>query len=89
MLALQWAVGAPHLWYQRRVVALGVAVPTLSLWAVDRIAIATGIWHISATHTVGLSVGGLPIEEALFFAVTNTFVVQGLICNQWVMYRWG
>ncbi|WP_254839203.1 lycopene cyclase domain-containing protein [Natronomonas marina] len=88
VLLLQWVVGAPQLYHQRRVLAVGVAVPTVYLWVVDRIAIATGIWHISAEHTTGLAILGLPIEEALFFAVTNLFVVQGLVLFRWVMDRW-
>ena len=89
VLFIQWVVGLPQLLHQRRVVAVGVAVPTLYLWVVDRVAIATGIWHISAEHTTGLDIVGLPVEEALFFAVTNLFVVQGLVLFQWVMDRWG
>ena len=89
VLFIQWVVGLPQLWYQRRVVAVGVAAPTLYLWVVDRVAIATSIWHISARHTTGLDIAGLPVEEALFFAVTNLFVVQGLVLFQWVMDRWG
>jgi lycopene cyclase domain-containing protein len=89
VLFIQWVVGAPQLWHQRRVVALGVAAPTVYLWVADRVAIATGIWHISEAHTVGLEIVGLPVEEALFFAVTNLFVVQGLVLFQWVVERWG
>jgi lycopene cyclase domain-containing protein len=89
VLFIQWVVGLPQLVHQRRVVAVGVAVPTVYLWVVDRVAIAAGIWHISAAHTVGYDIVGLPVEEALFFAVTNLFVVQGLVLFQWVMDRWG
>lgn len=88
VLALQWTFGAPQLWYQRTVLAIGISVPTLYLCVVDRIAIATGIWHISPAHTTGVTLAGLPLEEAVFFAVTNTFLVQGLVLYQWVMHRW-
>jgi lycopene cyclase domain-containing protein len=88
VLFIQWVVGLPQLIHQRRVVAVGVVVPTVYLWVVDRVAIATGIWHISAAHTTGYEIVGLPVEEALFFAVTNLFVVQGLVLFQWVMDRW-
>lgn len=88
VLFVQWIVGLPQLLYQRRTVALGVAVPTLYLWIIDRVALATGIWYISPTYTTGIELFGLPIEEALFFLVTNLFVVQGLVLFRWVVDRW-
>ncbi|MFB6119569.1 MAG: lycopene cyclase domain-containing protein [Halobacteriaceae archaeon] len=88
VLVLQWAVGAPQLWYQRRAVALGVAAPTLYLWGADRIALDAGIWYVSPRYTTGDTLFGLPVEEALFFLVTTLFVVQGLVLFRWVTDRW-
>ncbi|MFC6794291.1 lycopene cyclase domain-containing protein [Halobaculum halobium] len=87
VLALQWAVGAPQLWARRRLVALGTLVPALYLCLVDRIAIEYGIWVLSERYTTGVHVAGLPVEEAVFFLVTNLFVVQGLVLFRWVLDR--
>jgi lycopene cyclase domain-containing protein len=87
VLALQWAVGAPQLWAHRRLVALGVLVPTAYLCVADRIAIEFGIWTLSERYTTGLTLVGLPVEEATFFLVTNLFVVQGLVLYRWVLDR--
>jgi lycopene cyclase domain-containing protein len=87
VLALQWAVGAPQLWARRRLVALGTLVPTTYLCVADRIAIEYGIWVLSERYTTGLTVAGLPVEEATFFLVTNLFVVQGLVLYRWVLDR--
>ncbi|WP_435127486.1 lycopene cyclase domain-containing protein [Halobaculum sp. D14] len=84
VFALQWAVGAPALVARRRLVAAAVCVPTLYLCVADRVAIDAGIWSLSPTWTTGRSVFGLPVEEALFFLVTNLFVVQGLVLYRWV-----
>jgi lycopene cyclase domain-containing protein len=89
VLALQWAVGAPQLWARRRLVALGTLVPTAYLCVADRIAIEYGIWILSERYTTGHTVGGLPVEEATFFLVTNCFVVQGLVLYRWVLDRYG
>ena len=89
VLALQWAVGAPQLWARRKTVALGTLLPTLYLCVVDRIAIEYGIWVLSGQYTTGITVAGLPVEEATFFLVTNLFVVQGLVLYRLVMARWG
>lgn len=84
ILAVQWAFGITYLRavWQRLVVAIGV--PTLYLWVADWIAIEIGIWAISEAHTVGYGLGGLPLEEALFFLCTNVFVVQGVVLYVWV-----
>lgn len=66
-------------WQNRSTWALGVAVPTVYLWVADRIAIGLGIWDISDTFSLDLDPLGLPIEEAVFFLVTNLLVVQGLM----------
>lgn len=88
VLALQWAVGWRYLVATRRQVALAVLPPTVYLWVVDWLAIADGVWVISARYTTGLAVAGLPIEEMTFFFVTNVFVVQGLVLFRWVVSRW-
>jgi lycopene cyclase domain-containing protein len=88
VLALQWAVGLPALVDRWKTVLLGVAVPTLYLAVVDRIAIHQGVWELSATYTTGVTLAGLPVEEALFFLVTNVFVVQGLVLARWVRDQW-
>lgn len=79
VLALQWVVGATQLWSTKRIWLTGTLAPTLYLWIADRIAIGQGIWSISDEYTTGLDLFGLPIEEAMFFLLTNLLVVQGLL----------
>jgi len=88
VLALQWAVGWRYLWARRRSFAVAVGAPTLYFAAVDRIALADGVWALSSEHTTGIAVAGLPVEEGLFFLVTTLFVVQGLLLYDWVVARW-
>lgn len=78
VLALQWAYAGARFWQLRLPLLLGVAVPTVYLWLADRIAIGLGVWTISDTYTTGLHILGLPIEEAVFFLVTNLLVVLGI-----------
>ncbi|MFC3477590.1 lycopene cyclase domain-containing protein [Halobacterium litoreum] len=89
VFALQWAVGWRYLWARRRRFALAVAVPTLYLAGVDRIAIAADVWSLSNRYTTEIGVLGLPVEEGAFFLVTNLFVAQGLVLYDWVVARWG
>ncbi|WP_210408894.1 lycopene cyclase domain-containing protein [Halorhabdus rudnickae] len=87
VFALQWGFGWPVLVRARRSVVFALAVPTAYLWAVDRLAIGIGLWTFSAERTTGIALLGLPIEEALFFLVTNAFLVQGLVLLGWVVER--
>ncbi|AGB30275.1 lycopene cyclase domain protein [Natrinema pellirubrum DSM 15624] len=89
VLALQWGFGSTYLWTVRRPLLVAIAVPTLYLWLVDRIAIELGVWVISDAYTTGYALFGLPIEEALFFLVTNLFVVQGITMYVWLLDRIG
>ncbi|CCG84997.1 protein of unknown function [Taphrina deformans PYCC 5710] len=55
-----------------------IILPTLYLCIIDSIAIRAGTWHINEKTSLELFVwSGLPIEEAIFFLVTNTMVVLG------------
>lgn len=79
VLAGQWFYGGRC--YRPLIGTLGVAVtaPTIYLWVVDRVAIGAGIWSISRRYTTGVHLLGLPIEEAIFFLLTNLLVAQGLL----------
>jgi len=79
VLLLQVAVGWRTLWRNRRLLLVSLAVPTAYLWLCDRIAIGLEIWRISERYTLGVSLAGLPLEEAAFFLVTNLMLIQGLI----------
>jgi lycopene cyclase domain-containing protein len=78
-IGLQLAFGADILWRYRRLVGLAVLVPTVYLSAADVLAITAGIWTIDPQQTVGVLIAGaLPLEELLFFLLTNTLVVFGV-----------
>ncbi|MFO7834543.1 MAG: lycopene cyclase domain-containing protein [Halohasta sp.] len=88
ILAIQWGFGWTQLWRCRRTVTLAVGLPTVYLWIVDRMAISLGLWTIAPETIVGIAPFGLPIEEAVFFLVTNLFVVQGLVLYWWLLDNW-
>jgi len=87
IVALQWGFGGPALWRHRRVLAAGIGVPTLYLCVVDSVAIHHELWTISPDLSSGVHLLGLPVEEALFFLLTNVLIVQGLLLFHWVLAR--
>ncbi len=78
LAGMAW-LSAETFWKHRAEWMVSIAVPTVYLWMADRIAIGAGIWYISDRYSLNFDPLGLPIEEALFFLVTNMMVVQGLM----------
>jgi lycopene cyclase domain-containing protein len=80
-IALQTAFGADILWRHRWLVFTAIGVPTLYLAAADALAILGGTWTIDPEQSfVGLKLFGiLPLEEFIFFLLTNILVVFGLV----------
>ncbi|KAF2861473.1 Lycopene beta-cyclase [Piedraia hortae CBS 480.64] len=89
-LILVWAV--PVLWliwtlaYQFLInlplsnTLLPIAIPTIYLWVVDTLALKRGTWVIESGTKTGLTLWpGLEIEEAIFFLLTNTLIVSGMV----------
>jgi lycopene cyclase domain-containing protein len=79
VVLLQWVVGGQYLLTNLKLFMFAIFVPSMYLWVADSIAIADGIWLISPEQTLGFAVGPLPIEEAVFFLLTNWMVIQGMI----------
>lgn len=80
VLFLQWQVGYSTLLSFRKELGLAIAALTSYFWVADSFAIWQGIWAFPENSISGFKLFGiLPIEEALFFFVTNCMVVQGFI----------
>jgi len=85
VVALQWILGGRAFLRHYRLLLLTVLPVTLYLIAADTWAIRSGIWHITEATSLGWRLpGGLPIEEALFFALTTLMVAQGAL----LIYTW-
>ncbi len=78
-IALQVAVGADILWHYRRWVAGMIVSATGYLCLVDAVGIGGGTWTINPEQTTGVMIGILPVEEALFFLLTNILLVFGMV----------
>ncbi len=78
ILALQWAFGGDLLVRRRGPLALAIGSTTLWLAAADRLALHLGIWSIAPDASTGLTLLGLPLEEGVFFLVTNVLVAFGV-----------
>lgn len=89
-LGLQWSLAGGLLWQARRALAALVFFPALYLILADWVALRIGIWSISSTYTTGWHLAGMPVEEALFFAVTVVILIQAyyLLAHPQVIEQW-
>jgi lycopene cyclase domain-containing protein len=77
---IQFAFGADILLKHARLAAWGILIPTLYLAAADALAIGWGTWTIDPAQSTGILLGGiLPVEELVFFLLTNVLVTLGLV----------
>lgn len=78
-IMLQTGFGGDILWRHRRAIAASLIPATMYLGFADSKAIKAGTWHISEKKTVGINViPNLPLEEALFFLLTNVLLIFGV-----------
>lgn len=83
-LMLQTGFGADILVRSWRYLLLTVVPMTLYLAVADKLAISSGTWTISPEQSLNVFVlGTLPVEELIFFFMTNLLVAVGvtLICS--------
>jgi len=77
---LQLSVGADVLWRRRRLVSLALFPAIAYLSAADAVAIDAGTWTINPGKSTGILLGGvLPLEELVFFTLTNALIVFGMV----------
>jgi lycopene cyclase domain-containing protein len=75
----QLLYGADILWHYRKLVGLGILVPGTYLSLMDIVALRDTTWSISKEQTTGiLFFGILPLEEVVFFFITNILITFGI-----------
>lgn len=77
-IVLQWLAGWRWLNQHRRVWLLGILIPTVWLVLADSTALGV-VWTIAPNKSTGIFLGNVPVEEVLFFILTNTLVVQSIL----------
>jgi len=78
-IIIQIIFGADILWHYRKLVFWSLFVPGLYLSLMDITALTDTTWSISPGQTTGiLFFGILPLEEVVFFFITNTLITFGM-----------
>ncbi len=79
VIGIQWAVAGRELWRWRRLLSVSIGLSTLYLGACDGFALGHGIWSVDPRRVVGIYAGPLPLEEFLFYFLTNIMAAQGFV----------
>jgi lycopene cyclase domain-containing protein len=74
----QFLFGADILWHNRKLITFTVLPVSIYLSIIDSLAITSGIWTIDPAQSTGIMIGTLPIEEGIFFLITNVLIGFGL-----------
>ena len=78
-IVIQILFGADILWHYRKLVFWSIFLPAMYLSLMDIVALKDTTWSISPTQTTGiLFFGILPLEEVVFFFVTNILITFGM-----------
>ena len=75
----QLLFGADILWQHRKLVFWAIMIPGTYLSLMDIVALSETTWSISKSQTTGLLFFGiLPLEEVVFFFITNVLITFGM-----------
>lgn len=78
-IIIQILFGADILWHYRRLVFWSIFIPGMYLSLMDIVALKDTTWSISPSQTTGIVFFGiLPLEEVVFFFVTNILITFGM-----------
>lgn len=80
IVVMQWMLGLDLMIRRWKVWVPGILIPTVYLTFADSFALSSKTWTIDPKQSLGIFLPfGVPIEEGIFFLMTNTLVVQGMI----------
>ena len=78
-ILIQLIFGADILWHYRKLIFWALVIPGLYLSLMDIVALRETTWAISPGQTTGiLFFGILPLEEVVFFFITNILITFGM-----------
>ncbi|HVC82620.1 MAG TPA: lycopene cyclase domain-containing protein [Chloroflexota bacterium] len=79
VLLLHWIVGWRRLAPRLGLMLIAAVSATAYLSVADGVAIHTGIWTLHADRVLGPALDRVPMEESLFFLLTNLMVAQTIV----------
>lgn len=83
IIGLQWWIASSYIVKNWKKAVIAILLPSSYLCLVDHIALKEGVWIIQPNTSTGIMItNSLPLEEALFFFLTNVMIVLGTFAAQ-------
>ena len=79
VLLLQWGFAWRVFLKNRRAVFLPPLLAGTYYSLSDLVAVDQGIWFFDGKQILGVTIGGVPVEEILFFFITSLLVSQSIV----------
>ncbi len=78
VFVILWYIGSSYIVQRYKQILFSALIPSIYLCYVDLIALRARVWHINERTSLEIFlVHQLPIEEVIFFVITNFMVVMG------------
>ncbi len=62
-----------------KIIILPTLIMTIYFSLADAISIGNGIWSFDPEQTIGTKLGNVPVEEILFFLMTNLLITEAMV----------
>jgi len=62
-----------------KLIAVPTVIMTIYFSLADSISIGNGIWSFDPAQTIGTKLGNVPVEEILFFLMTNILITEAMV----------
>jgi putative membrane protein len=76
---IQYAFGRKKITQNFRLILIPTLVMTAYFSLADSISIGNGIWSFDPMQTIGTKIGNVPLEEILFFFMTNLLITEAMV----------
>jgi putative membrane protein len=83
VIVFEWLYGGRILLRHWRFILIPSVGVAAFLTAADSVAISQGVWRFDHAQLLNIYIGPVPIEEAIFFLLTNLMATQGLLLFLW------
>lgn len=78
-ILIQFVFGRKKIIHNIKLIIVPTIIMTVYFSLADSISIGNGIWHFDPLQTIGTKIGNVPIEEILFFMMTNLLITEAMV----------